>query len=61
VRRDVYNKGAIQVTTSSVSTARPIDAPQNVDDFGSIWTFCSRNEPRQWICFDFNALGDPDA
>ena len=48
---NVHIKGAVEVTASSFVSANL--AAKNVADFGSDWCFQSRNEPNQWICYDF--------
>jgi hypothetical protein len=47
---------AVDVTASTLSTARTGDAHRNVAQFESIWSFCSRNEPH--LCHNNSDLKD---
>ena len=47
---NVHKKGAIEITTSSVYSNYKTES---VVDLGTDTCFCSKNEPNQWICYDF--------
>jgi uncharacterized coiled-coil protein SlyX len=53
---NVHDKGIITITSKSVWADDPQYAPRNLADFTSDLYFNSRDEPGQWICWDFHQL-----
>jgi hypothetical protein len=52
---NVHDKGIVTITSKSVHDD-PSWAVRNVADLTSASWFCSRNEPGQWICWDFHEM-----
>jgi hypothetical protein len=50
---NVHDKGIVTITSKSVD---PKYAPRNVADLTSDSSFCSKNEPGQWVCWDFGKM-----
>jgi hypothetical protein len=50
---NVQEKGIVTTTSKSVYSDKPSDAPKNVADLTSDSYFLSKNEPGQWVCWDF--------
>jgi hypothetical protein len=53
---NVHEKGIVTITSKSVSNDDPKYAPKNVADLTSDSSFMSKNEPGQWICWDFGEM-----
>jgi hypothetical protein len=49
---NVHDKGAVEITASSPESG----APWSTADLGTNSYFHSKNEPGEWICWDFKAL-----
>jgi uncharacterized coiled-coil protein SlyX len=52
---NVYDKGIVAITSKSVDDD-PKSALRNVADLTSYSCFMSKNEPGQWVCWDFHNL-----
>jgi hypothetical protein len=52
-RGNVYDKGIVRITSKSVYSDGPGNAVRNAADPASESFFTSKNEPGQWICWDF--------
>jgi hypothetical protein len=55
-RGNVQEKGIVTITSRSVWYDYPNFAPKNLADLTSGSTFSSKNEPRQWVCWDFREM-----
>jgi predicted nucleic acid-binding Zn-ribbon protein len=53
---NVQKKGIVIITSKSIVQDDPRRAPENVADLTSISTFWSKDEPRQWVCWDFRDM-----
>ena len=53
---NVHDKGAVEITASSVWDNTSTFHPKNAADLGTGSFFCSKNEPNSWICYDFKKL-----
>jgi hypothetical protein len=53
---NVHEKGIVTITSKSVSSNHPRDALKNVADLPALSHFESKNEPGQWICWDFRKM-----
>jgi hypothetical protein len=54
-RGNVHDKGIVTITSNSIDD----DGPKNfsfIADLTSDSFFCSKNEPGQWICWDFHEM-----
>jgi hypothetical protein len=53
---NVGEKGIVGITSKSVRDANPKYALKNVADLTSDLTFDSKDEPAQWVCWDFREM-----
>jgi hypothetical protein len=53
---NVHDKSIVTITSRSVSTEAEAFHPRNIANFGGLGFFCSKNEPGQWVCWDFKDL-----
>jgi hypothetical protein len=53
---NVHDKGIVTITSKSVYSRKLRQALRNVADLTSDWEFWSKNEPGQWICWDFHEM-----
>jgi hypothetical protein len=53
---NVHDRAIITMTSKSVYSDHPRDAVRNAADFTSDSDFCSRDEPGQWVCWDFQEM-----
>jgi hypothetical protein len=53
---NVEEKGIVRITSKSVSSDNPRYAQKNVADLTFDSEFWSKNEPCQWICWDFGEM-----
>jgi hypothetical protein len=54
---NVYDKGIVKITASSVYNNSPSCAPRNAADRESASFFFSQSKPGQWICWDSRRSG----
>jgi hypothetical protein len=52
----VHEKGIVTITSKSVYSDDPQFALKNVADLTSCEWFGSKNEPGQWVCWDFREM-----
>jgi hypothetical protein len=52
---NIHEKGIVRITSKSVYD-HPAHALKNVADVTSDSSFCSKNEPGQWVCWDFGEM-----
>jgi hypothetical protein len=52
---NVHDKGIVTITSSDMDD-RPKYTRKNVADFTSDSEFCSKDEPGQWVCWDFHEM-----
>jgi hypothetical protein len=52
----VHEKGIVTITSKSVWANSPTKLAKNTADFTYNWFFMSRDEPGQWICWDFGEM-----
>jgi hypothetical protein len=50
---NVHEMGTVAITSKSVLDDNSKAGPQNVADLASGLRFCSKDEPDQWVCWDF--------
>jgi hypothetical protein len=53
---NVREKGIVTITSKSVYSVDPGDAPTTVADLTSDSYFWSKGEPGQWVCWDFREM-----
>jgi hypothetical protein len=53
---NVHEKGVVEITSKSVDPHSPERVPQVTADFTSTDSFCSKNTPEQWICWEFRGI-----
>jgi uncharacterized coiled-coil protein SlyX len=53
---NVHDKGIVTITSKSVYEDDPVCDPRNVADLASDYEFSSKDEPGQWICWDFHEM-----
>jgi hypothetical protein len=53
---NVHDKGMVIITSKSVYSEAPGHAVRNVAALTSISAFFSKNEPGQWVCWDFREM-----
>jgi hypothetical protein len=53
---NIHEKGIVTITSKSVLNDDPKYALKSVADFASDSYFHSKNEPGQWICWDFREM-----
>jgi hypothetical protein len=53
---NVGEKGIVTITSKSVYSDDRGEAPTTVADLTSGSYFCSKNEPGQWVCWDFREM-----
>jgi hypothetical protein len=53
---NVHDKGIVTITSKSVRNDQSWCAARNVADLTSDSSFLSKNEPGQWICWDFHEM-----
>jgi hypothetical protein len=53
---NVHAKGIVTITSKSVSTDDPRYGPKNVAHLNSDSVFWSKDEPGQWLCWDFREM-----
>jgi hypothetical protein len=53
----VHEKGIVTITSKSFLGDDPLHLAKNAADFTYDWGFCSKDEPGQWICWDFGEMG----
>jgi hypothetical protein len=53
---NVHDKGIVTITSKSVLSDNPKWAARNVTDLTSETWFWSKNEPDQWVCWDFHEM-----
>jgi hypothetical protein len=53
---NVQEKGIVTITSKSVADDNPKYAPKNVADLTSDSSFASKDEPGQWVCWDFREM-----
>jgi hypothetical protein len=53
---NVQEKGIVTITSKSVHSDNPQFVLKNVADLTSDWYFYSKDEPGQWVCWDFGEM-----
>jgi hypothetical protein len=53
---NVHDKGIVTITSKSVWSDEPGQALRNIADLTSDSGFMSKNEPGQWVCWDFHDM-----
>jgi hypothetical protein len=53
---NIHEKGIVTITSSSVIDNAPCHSPNNLIDLNIQRVFTSKNEPNQWVQFDFHII-----
>jgi hypothetical protein len=53
---NVQERGIVTITSKSFWNDHRWFAPKNIADLTSLMYFCSKDEPDQWVCWDFGAM-----